>query len=340
MKRVSAHTFLEKLPDVPLLDVRSPAEYEEGHIPEAVSFPLFNNQERAIIGTLYKQQGRTKAIKKGLEIVGPKMVGFVEEAEKLNSTQLALYCWRGGMRSESMAWLLERCGIETYVLEGGYKAYRKILGDFFDQKLPLHVLTGYTGSKKTQLLHLLREKGEQVVDLEGLARHQGSSFGNQKSKSQPTTEHFQNLLFEEFRKLDLLRPIWIEDESMRIGRVMLVEALYQQKNRSPHFVVEVQKEQRVDFLVTDYGKLQPEQLITATEAIRKKLGGDKSAEAIEHIRSGQLEQAAAITLNYYDARYRQSLERKQQFIKARLTVDLNNLEAAVQQLQEAVHHAV
>ena len=340
MTRLPIDDFLAKSTAVPMLDVRSPAEYESGHIPHATSFPLFSNEERAIIGTLYKQQGRQPAIQKGLELVEPKMTGFVEAAEKLGSDTIALYCWRGGMRSESMAWLLEQHGFNTIVLHKGYKAYRGQMLAFFEQNLPLHVITGYTGSKKTELLHLLQEKGEQVVDLEGLAGHQGSSFGNQKSKQQPTTEHFQNLVFEEFRKFDLNRPIWIEDESMHIGQVSLIEPLYHQKNASPHFVIEIEKEQRVDFLVEDYGGLSKEQLIAATTAIRKKLGGDKANLAIDHILAGNLREAATIILTYYDARYHKTISNKEDKIRERFRVDINALPELVDVLIKRRKHVV
>lgn len=340
MVRLPIDAFLTESPTYPVLDVRSPGEYHAGHMPFAVSFPLFSNQERAIIGTLYKQKGRQPAIQKGLEIVEPKMAGFVDEAEKLGSSTIALYCWRGGMRSESMAWLLEQHGFKTLLLQKGYKAYRSQMLAFFNQELPLRVITGYTGSKKTELLHMLQEKGEQVVDLEGLAGHQGSSFGNQKSKQQPTTEHFQNLIFEEFRKFDLNRPIWIEDESMHIGQVSLIEGLYHQKNASPHFVIEIEKEQRVNFLVEDYGDLSKEQLIAATTAIRKKLGGDKANLAIDYILAGDLQAAAVIILTYYDARYHKTISNKEDKIRERFRIDINALPDLADVLIKHTPHVV
>src|SRR5690606_20923019 len=186
------------------------------------------------------------AIKKGLEIVGPKMVHFIEQAEAFQSTHLNLYCWRGGMRSESMAWLLERYGFTTTVLAGGYKAYRSHALNFFEQPLPLKVVSGYTGSKKTHFLQMLKEAGEQVIDLEGLAQHQGSSFGNKKSTGQPTTEQFQNLLYQAFSVLDLSKVIWIEDESMRIGQVNLPQRLYQRMEESPRVVLDISLAERVE----------------------------------------------------------------------------------------------
>ncbi len=187
-----------------------------------------------------------------------------------------------------MAWLLERYGFRVTLLEGGYKAYRRAMAEFFSRDLPLHVITGYTGSKKTALLHLLAERGEQVVDLEGIAGHQGSSFGNKLCGApQPTTEYFHNLLFQQFRLLDLSRPIWIEDENMRVGRVNMMESLFLRKNSSPHYFIEAAVEQRLDFLVAEYGKVPADKLVEATLAISKKLGSKPAARAADFIRAGQ-----------------------------------------------------
>jgi len=335
-----ADIFLESTSSLPVLDVRSPGEFHAGHIPSATSFPLFSNEERAIIGTLYKNEGKNPAIKKGLEIVGPKMVGFIEQAETLGSSTLALYCWRGGMRSESMAWLLERYGFQTVLLEGGYKAYRNHVLAFFEKHLPLQVITGYTGSKKTTLLHLLKERGEQIIDLEGLAQHQGSSFGNKKSHQQPSTEHFQNLLYDEFRKLDINKPIWIEDECMRIGQVNLPENLYQQMNTSPHIFLDITPTQRISYLVEDYGSLSRKDLIDATQAIRKKLGADKASKAIQFLLAGELRNAAEIILTYYDVRYRDSMEKKKHLIQDQYQIDLKDLPDLASKLATKKTHAV
>jgi tRNA 2-selenouridine synthase len=326
MERLAATKFLETAADLPMLDVRSPAEYISGHIPGARSFPLFSDEERAVIGTIYKQEGREPAIKKGLEITGPNMARFIKEAESFGSEKVTMYCWRGGMRSGSMAWLLEQYGIKVRLLEGGYKAYRRAMADFFERDLPLRVITGYTGSKKTALLHILEDHGEQVIDLEGIAGHQGSSFGNKLcDKEQPTTEHFQNLIFETFRRMDLSRPVWIEDENMRVGRVNMMENLFRRKNQSPHFLLTASREQRLEFLVDEYGKVDKEKLVEATMAIAKKLGKNQAKEAVEYIRQGEMKAAAAIILPYYDARYDNSISRKVHLIRERLEVDLHDL---------------
>ncbi|HEX5168208.1 MAG TPA: tRNA 2-selenouridine(34) synthase MnmH [Cyclobacteriaceae bacterium] len=340
MERQAVDIFLTNSSSIPLLDVRSPGEYKVGHIPSASSFPLFTDEERAVIGTLYKTEGRNSAIKKGLEIVGPTMTAFIEGAESFGSPVLALYCWRGGMRSESMAWLMERYGFQAIVLEGGYKAYRNHLLSYFNQCLPLKVITGYTGSKKTSFLHILRERGEQIIDLEGLAQHQGSSFGNKKSHHQPSTEHFQNLLFAEFSRLDLNKPIWIEDECMRIGQVNLPENLFHQMSKSPHIFLDVAAEQRIDFLLEDYGSLTREELVDATEGIRRKLGPDKAERAIQYLHSGELRKAAEIILTYYDVRYRASIEKKKHLVQEYYKISLEELPALASKLAIKNIHAI
>jgi len=334
VKRYVLNEFLREASGLPLLDVRSPAEYETGHLPGAISFPLFSNEERVEIGTLYKQEGKPEAIKRGLDIIGPKMRQFIEKAEALESTQLALYCWRGGMRSESMAWLFERYGFETVVLEGGYKTYRRTVMQFFEQQLPIVVLTGYTGSQKTRLLHLMRESGAQVVDLEGLANHQGSSFGNRKSTGQPATEDFQNMVYEAFIPMDLNRPVWIEDESKHIGLVSLPDALYDQKSSCPHVFVEIDPWERVDFLVEDYGGLSAEQLISATRSIQPKLGNEKAAKAIAAIGEGDLKTAAGLILTYYDTRYRKSIQRKSTLIQQHYRIPMDEIPKLAKELAQ------
>lgn len=340
VQRLHIDKFLNSLGKYPLLDIRSPAEYERGHIPGAISFPLFSNEDRAIIGTLYKQNGKIDAVKKGLEIVGPKLAEFVEMAESLMAPHLLMYCWRGGMRSDSMAWLLDKAGLDIDLLEGGYKAYRNALVDYFRAPLPLRVLTGYTGSRKTSLLHIMEHKGAQIIDLEGLAGHQGSSFGNQKTTGQPTSEHFQNLVFEAFRPFDLTAEIWIEDECHRIGQVTLPDDLFRQMSLAPHFFLEVELLERIDFLVQDYGNLPVEKLTTATRNIAKKLGYDRAATAIEHIKNGELGLAAEIILSYYDRYYLKSIARKEKLITHRISGSLNDLEQLAELLTDLKTHAV
>ena len=321
MDTVTIEDFLALRTSFPVLDTRSPGEFTSGHMAHAINLPLFDNEERAKVGTAYKHQSKQAAIKLGLEIVGPKMVGFIEAAEKLDSSRLLVHCWRGGMRSKSIAWLLETYGFQVTTLVGGYKAYRQAVLDYFNQPLNLLVLTGATGSRKTAILHTLKELGEQVIDLEGLANHNGSSFGNQLSTGQPSTEQFQNDLYESFRLLNPAKRIWIEDESFTIGRVKLIEQLYFQKQKSPHILIQIPLEARAKILVEEYGNIAPDKLIMATNQIAERLGRTKAAEAVELINHGLLTDAVYIILEYYDRTYTKGLQKKSPLIQHEVTFD-------------------
>lgn len=329
--------FLALRSSFPVLDTRSPGEFDSGHMGHAMNLPLFDNEERARVGTAYKQQSKQQAVKLGLEIVGPKMVGLVEAAEKLAAEHLLVHCWRGGMRSKSVAWLLETYGFEVTVLDGGYKAYRKAVLEYFDQPLPLLVLTGATGSRKTAVLHALRDLGEQIIDLEGLANHNGSSFGNQLSTGQPTTEQFQNDIFESFRILDPAKRIWIEDESFTIGRVRLIESLYKQKQEAPHILVHLPVEARINALVEEYGKIPPEKLIFATNQIAERLGKQKAAEAVAFIQTGNLSEAVQVILDYYDKTYTKGIRKKTPLIQHEVSFDTSDPHEMASQLLQIVN---
>ncbi len=316
------HQAFQPDPDFVLLDVRSPGEYSRGHIPGAISFPLFTDAERATVGTLYKQKGKDEAVLEGLRIVGPKMAGFVEEAARLSpNKKILLHCWRGGMRSASVAWLLQQAGFETRLLKGGYKAYRADIHQFLEQKFPFLVITGPTGSKKTKILQALRDKGEQVIDLETLANHKGSAFGALGMEPQPTIEQFENQLHLELSKLDLNRRIWIEDESRKIGTVVLHEGFWKQIKSVPVLLVNLSIQERIEFLVDEYGNFPAEKLEESILKIAKRLGGQHVKAALEALEFGDLHQVAAITLNYYDKAYLYALENRKAHILHRLDID-------------------
>lgn len=338
MQEKELNDFLEE--STPLLDVRSPIEYASGHIPGAISFPLFEDEERSKIGTIYKKKSREDAIKEGLDIVGPKMRRFIEDAEKLESKQLRLYCWRGGMRSGSLGWLLQQYGFEVTLLKGGYKSYRRGIQQYFSQDIPLVVLTGYTGCGKTEILHSLKKLEEQVIDLEELAQHQGSSFGNQMSQSQPTSEQFQNNLFWKCRKLDLKRRIWVEDESICIGQVSLPESLFHAMSESPHIWVNLSKTKRIASLVDSYGKLGKEKLKVATREIQKKLGPRETKEAVEMIEAECFAPAADIILEYYDRQYRKAIEKKMELVAAKIHMESEDFDTFAQRIINAYEYQV
>lgn len=307
---ISVEEFLTKSRTIPVADVRTPAEYEKGHIPGAFLFPLFNNGERAEVGTLYVQEGRTAAVLKGLQLVGPRLEAMARRGlEIAGGGSLLLYCWRGGMRSQSVAWLMEKVGIRCYTLENGYKAYRNHLLGFFNNIPPtIHVLGGLTGSGKTERLLQMAAAGEQVIDLEGLANHKGSAFGNLGNPPQPSTEHFQNLLFRAFSQMDPSRPVWLEDESRNVGRCSLPDGLWEKMQQARLFLLETSREERVERLMREYGNFDPDVLETAILKIQKRLGFDQSKKAIEACHNGNIRKALEICLAYYDKAYNYQLE--------------------------------
>jgi tRNA 2-selenouridine synthase len=309
MARVlSVEEFIKRAESLPLLDVRSPGEYAQAHIPGALSLPLFNDEERAIVGTLYKKQGKIISVQKGLEIVGPKLKGFTKFALKLDSPEILMHCWRGGMRSSSMAWLMESVGLKVYLLEGGYKAYRKFVLDSFKNPLKIILIGGYTGSGKTELLQLLKAKGEQILDLEGLANHKGSAFGALGQPIQPRTEQFENMLQKEIASLDYNRPVWVEDESRNVGKVFLPQPFWDQMRSSPLVRIDTPYEIRLARLMRDYACFDIDGLVASIKKIEKRLGYDKCKKALDACNDGDRESAARICLDYYDAAYGNQLD--------------------------------
>ena len=274
MHRLDIIDFLKTGKESKIIDVRSPAEYSKGHIPGAVNIPIFSDLERAKVGTTYKQQSREEAISLGLEIVGPKLKDFAAMAkQEATNNELYVYCWRGGMRSAKMAWLFELVGINTSVLEGGYKSYRSQLLEVFKNVPHLVVLQGPTGSGKTEILKEMQELGVQVVDLEGIAHHKGSTFGGLGQGEQPTTQQFQNDVYDAFLKLDLSAPIWVESESATIGKVYLPETLWQLMNSAKIVSIEIPRPERIENILRQYGDFPADVLSERVEQLAQRLGG-------------------------------------------------------------------
>lgn len=286
--------------------MRSPGEYAHAHIPGALNLPLFTDAERAVIGTVYKREGHDAAVMMGLEIVGPKAGGLAAAGRELAGKQsVFLHCWRGGMRSKSMATLLETAGVQGVLLEGGYKSYRAEAQTYFEKHWNIKILGGRTGSKKTEVLHALKDLGEQIIDLEGLAKHKGSAFGNLEAAEQPSTEHFENLLFQELLRLDISRPIWIEDESHTVGKVFIPENFWRQMRSAPVIFLDIPEDTRAEYLADAYMRMgvDTSRVEDALGKIRKRLGGQHYHAAMEAFKSGDYLAATKIVLVYYDKTY-------------------------------------
>lgn len=288
-----------------LLDVRSPGEYEEARLPGALNLPLFSNEERAKVGTLYKQDSPDAALLEGLDIAGGKMRKLVETARAFApENKIVVHCWRGGQRSGSVAWLLERAGFEVGQLTGGYKAARKFIRQYLSE--PRHsfrVLSGPTGSGKTPILLAMRALGAKVVDLEGLANHKGSAFGGLGEAPQPSSEAFENILFAALRSIPEGETVWLEDESRMIGRVYLPDEFYERLIAAPVVVLEQPMEWRVKHLVDNYSSYPKADLEASFSRIKKRLGGQHLNAALSALASDDFAAAARIALVYYDKAY-------------------------------------
>ena len=307
---------------LPVVDARSPAEYAHGHIPGALNIPTLSDDERARVGTAYAKGGPEAAVHLALSLVGPQLAGKLAHAREtlrpfLPSPhghvrpEVLLHCWRGGMRSNAMAWLLELGGYSALVLEGGYNAYRRhVRQTLASCPAPVLVLGGMTGSGKTAMLHALAERGHQVIDLEGLANHRGSAFGAVGLGAQPSGESMENALCEQWRALDPSRPVWLEDEDKRIGNIAMCDEFFTHIRTGRLVLAEVPFEARVDFLTREYAAPQWQEALTACLwRLEKRLGSERTRRCAADIAAGRYRDAVADVLISYDALYRRQLEK-------------------------------
>ena len=243
-----------------VIDARSPSEYALDHIPGAINCPVLDDEERRIVGTLYKQQGAFEARRVGAAMVAANLARHIEThfSDKPQGWSPLIYCWRGGLRSGSMTTWLRLVGWDAQQLPGGYKRWRQhviaTLEDLCPQ-LPLQVVCGATGSAKTRLLHALAREGAQVLDLEGLARHKGSLLGALPGQPQPSQKAFETALAAVVEGFDLGRPVYVEAESRKIGRIALPTPLLARLRASPCLEVVATPEARLAFLLDDYAYL-------------------------------------------------------------------------------------
>lgn len=328
IQKITIEQFLELSSQYTVLDVRSPGEYQHAHIPGAYSLPLFADEERKVVGTAYKQQSRQAAIKIGLDYFGVKMRKMVEEVEtlmvdpkrstgkhtaaaneQLSTNNVLVHCWRGGMRSAGVAWLLDLYGFKVYTLAGGYKAYRKWVRDQFEKPCQLVIVGGYTGSGKTEVLHQLKKENLPVINLEALAHHKGSAFGALGESAQPTQEMFENLLAQDLSCLErsIKGNIFIEDESQRIGLLKLPDPFWATMRKSSICFLDIPFEERLNYLTAEYGKYEKEKLVNAIIRIQKRLGGLETKTAIGYLVEDNYKECFRILLKYYDKWYSKGL---------------------------------
>jgi tRNA 2-selenouridine synthase len=329
--QINLEEFLQLRHQLPVVDVRSEGEFQEGHIRSALNIPLLNNAERIAVGTDYKQKGQAEAIKTGFRLVGPRLHDIIINTQ-LISNEIIVHCWRGGMRSSNFCQFVGMAGVKTHQLKDGYKVYRQHAVESFARPFQFLVVGGCTGSGKSEILQALARRGEQIIDLEGLAHHKGSAFGGLMMPAQPTTEQFQNELFEEIAKLDLNKRIWIEDESIAIGKIFLPKDFWQTMRTSVVVEVKVDKPIRIQRLVKEYGDANKEEFLQAMQNITQKLGGQHFNTAKEKLMENDMYSTIDILLTYYDKAYLRGLEKKKYRIKLESSWNGNSSDDFAQEL--------
>jgi tRNA 2-selenouridine synthase len=334
---LSIEDFLKLRTSHPIVDVRSQGEFDEGHIQGAINIPILNNEERVAVGTDYKQRGQQEAIKTGFRLVGPRLLDIINETQGIaNGSEILVHCWRGGMRSSNFCQFVGMAGIKSHQLKGGYKAYRHEALESFKRPLQIVLLTGYTGSGKSEILRALKTNGEQILDLEELARHKGSAFGHLLMPPQPSTEQFQNELFEEIIKLDSSKRIWVEDESLAIGKIFLPNDFWISMMKSPLVQMDVSKDIRIQRLVSEYGAADREEFLSIMGKVVKKLGGQHYNAAKEKLLQGDMTSTIEILLTYYDKAYQNSIVKRKNKLVANISwdgVDSNTFAQAISKLR-------
>ena len=300
----------------PLIDVRSPGEYYKGNMPNSINVPLFDNEERSIVGTLYKNYGKEKAVLKGLEFVSNKIDTIINNLfeainvykskshdSKLEEPTLKIYCARGGLRSQSISWLLKKYNQRCIRLKNGYKSYRKWALETLTKEWEIIVIGGKTGTGKTKLLNLLDENNYQVIDLEDLACHRGSSFGGLGMREQPSNEQFENKIAEKLKGFKKKHKIFVEAESANIGKCRIPHEFFNQMKTAERIEIIRSESNRLDELIKTYSIFEEKDLIEAVLRIKKRLGPQRTKVAIESIKNKDWISVCKSVLEYYDKCY-------------------------------------
>ncbi len=303
-----------------IIDVRSKSEFAEDRIPAAINLPVLDDDERAEVGTIYKQINPFTARKKGAALVAKNISEHLTThfANKDKDYHPLVYCWRGGQRSNSMATVLSQIGWRVTVLEGGYKTYRAYVRqqlEYLPAKFTYKVLCGLTGSGKTHILRQLQQRGAQVLDLEALANHRGSLLGEEwqeKPTPQPSQKYFESLLLQQLQNFDVNKTVWLESESNKIGRVYLPLSLWQKMKQASCVEIQLPIATRVNFLLQEYPYLvnNPVFLKAKLELIKSRIGKQKLNQWYQFIDSEQWEEFVKnLLICHYDPTYCQSIER-------------------------------
>lgn len=327
--------------DAVMIDVRSPKEFNEDTIPGAINIPILSDEEREQVGYLYKQVNREKAKESGLQYASNKLVDFYKEIKSISDSKKApvLFCYRGGMRSSSVATIMDIMSLRVYVLEGGYKSYRSYVMDnlpTFAEKFKFIVLHGYTGVGKTKLLNDLENKDMQVIDIEGLAKNSGSVFGSLAYKSNSNSQKaFESLLLRNYQTLES-NIVFTESESKRVGRVILPDFMFNDMENGYHVLIKTNMKNRVKNIMEDYVDIdipdRNNKIVAAINKLRKRLGNDKVDELIQEVNTGDYSSAiVALMVDYYDPLYEYSINKVEQYD---LIIEYDDKNQAVDELIE------
>lgn len=316
-----------------IIDVRTPAEFADDHIPGAINCPVLSDEERIVVGTLYKQASPFEARKVGGALVAKNIAHHLETRfhDLPKSWKPLVYCWRGGQRSGAMSIVLSQIGWAAHKLDGGYKSYRHDVLERLDS-LPAHyafrVICGPTGTGKSRLLTALAQNGHQVLDLEALAQHRGSVLGKIPQHPQPSQKWFDSLLLQTLRGLDPSRPIYVESESRKIGTIALPTALCDVMHASPCLLLEVPLEVRITALLQDYRHYieAPESLMSQLQSLLPFHGNEKLAHWNGQIRAGDFSHfVAELLTQHYDPTYFRSLTKHYPKLAEAQTLALHDL---------------
>ncbi|WP_028612374.1 tRNA 2-selenouridine(34) synthase MnmH [Paenibacillus harenae] len=316
-----------------LIDVRSESEYAESTIPGSINIPIFNDAERAAVGTLYKQESVDAAKDRGLEIVSAKLPAFIRDIGGDGPKNKIVFCWRGGMRSRTSATLASLMGLKMFRLSGGFRAYRKWVVETLDSytKLPpCYVLNGFTGTGKTELLARLQERGYPVLNLEWMAEHRGSIFGH-IGKAPSNQKTFDSRLVHELIRLQNAPYLILEAESKRVGKIVLPEFLVKAKEAGTALFLEMPVETRVMNILNDYKPEEhKEDFIRSFERIEKRIHTPVAAEIRSALEKDDFGEAARLLLlHYYDPRYQHATE---QYKQERITIAAADLDQALEEI--------
>lgn len=321
-----------------IVDARSEHEFNHACIPNAVNIPLLNDEQRAIVGTIYKTEGKNAAIRKGFELCGKDFHQKIKALDDIedNSKKIIVYCWRGGLRSYIMSWLFTVSGFKVYQLENGYKNFRNQLLKTFEKTYQFIVLGGYTGSKKTFFLEKLKQASIPTIDLEKLANHRGSAFGALGLGLQPSQEHFENLLaIELLKKKDQL--IFVENESRMIGKKFIPGNIYKNFENSIYILLESPIEKRIENIKYEYLKYDINELKECTLKLNKKLGGYNCILAINFLEAEKYDEWIEILLKYYDKNYNASFLSKDYKKVLKINTYNKSDDAIIKELTDIYH---